>query len=143
VSSDDFPVIEAIVQDIVGQKQPFEKLALTKEQILKLFDYNPYKVEIINQIESNDKITAYRCGPFIDLCRGPHLPDTGKVKAFAITKNSSVYWRGKADNDSLQRVYGVSFPDKKQLKEYQDLLAEAERRDHRNIGRDQKLFLFH
>eukprot|EP01102_Stenamoeba_stenopodia_P020767 TRINITY_DN821_c0_g1_i1.p1 TRINITY_DN821_c0_g1~~TRINITY_DN821_c0_g1_i1.p1 ORF type:complete len:723 (-),score=227.15 TRINITY_DN821_c0_g1_i1:150-2318(-) len=143
ITQDHFPEIEAVVQDIVSQKQPFERLALTKDQIKEIFNYNPYKMEIINQITSDDKITAYRCGPFIDLCRGPHLPDTGKVKAFSITKNSSAYWRGKAENDSLQRVYGISFPDKKQLTEYQNLVAEAAKRDHRNIGKLQELFFFH
>ncbi len=101
-----------------------------------MFAYNPFKTEIIkNKIPEGGKTTAYRCGPLIDLCLGPHVPHTGAVKAFKVMKNSSSYWLGKAENDSLQRVYGVSFPDKKEMKEYLHILEEAEKRDHRNIGK--------
>ena len=79
--------------------------------------------------------TAYRCGPLIDLCRGPHVPHTGKIKSFKVTQASSAYWLGKADNDSLQRVYGVSFPDNKQMKAHMERLKEMKERDHRNIGK--------
>lgn len=79
----------------------------------------------------------------IDLCVGPHIPHTGKIKAFMVTKNSSSYFLGDANNESLQRIYGISFPDKKQLSEYKVFLAEAAKRDHRKIGRDQELFFFH
>jgi threonyl-tRNA synthetase len=79
----------------------------------------------------------------IDLCLGPHVPDTGRIKAFAVTKNSSSYFLGDAKNDSLQRVYGVSFPDNKQMKEYKKFMEEAAKRDHRKIGIEQDLFFFH
>jgi len=81
-------------------------------------------------------------GPFVDLCRGPHLPNTGKVKAFAVTKTSAALWLGKAGNDELQRVYGVSFPDKKEFSEWKALQEEAKKRDHRAIGIKQELFFF-
>jgi threonyl-tRNA synthetase len=81
------------------------------------------------------KTTVYRCGPFIDLCRGPHLPDTGRVKAFKITKNSSSYWLGDAKNETLQRIYGVSFPSTKEMTEYKTFVEEASKRDHRKIGK--------
>ena len=80
------------------------------------------------------KITAYRNGSLIDLCVGPHIPHTGRIKAFKVTKNSSAYWLGKATNDSLQRIYGITFPSKKELDEYIHFQEEAAKRDHRNIG---------
>uniref|UniRef100_A0A0E0EK09 threonine--tRNA ligase n=1 Tax=Oryza meridionalis TaxID=40149 RepID=A0A0E0EK09_9ORYZ len=100
-------------------------------------------VEIINELPEDKTITVYRCGPLVDLCRGPHIPNTSFVKAFACLKASSSYWRGKADRESLQRVYGISFPDSKRLKEYKHLLEEAKKRDHRLLGQTQDLFFFH
>lgn len=109
-----------------------------------MFAYNPFKVQLISsKIPDGGKTTAYRCGYFIDLCTGPHVPSTSNIKAFAITKNSSAYWLGKAENDSLQRVYGVSYPEKKQLAEYIKFQEEAAKRDHRNIGKHQELFFWH
>eukprot|EP01100_Stratorugosa_tubuloviscum_P012493 TRINITY_DN595_c0_g3_i1.p1 TRINITY_DN595_c0_g3~~TRINITY_DN595_c0_g3_i1.p1 ORF type:complete len:758 (+),score=387.00 TRINITY_DN595_c0_g3_i1:150-2423(+) len=143
VSTEHFEEIVAIANDVVQQAQPFERLLITKEQALEMFKYNKYKIEVISQIDSKDLITAYRCGPLIDLCRGPHLPNTNKVKAFHITKNSSCYWKGNADNDTLQRVYGISFPEKKLLQEHLSFLEEVAKRDHRNIGKHQELFFFH
>lgn len=89
---------------------------------------------ISSKIAENGKATAYRCGHLIDLCTGPHLPNTQMVKAFKIMKNSSSYWLGNAKNDSLQRVYGVSFPSKDQLKEHIHFIEQAKLRDHRVIG---------
>lgn len=89
------------------------------------------------------KVTAYRCGDLIDLCTGPHIPSTKMIKAFKVMKNSSAYWLGKATNDSLNRVYAISFPSKKELDEYIHFREEAERRDHRIIGKNQKLFDIH
>lgn len=88
-------------------------------------------------------MTVYRCGDLVDLCTGPHIPTTGKVKSFKLMKNSAAYWRGQAGNDSLQRLYGVTFPSKKELDEYIHLIEEAEKRDHRRIGKDQHLFMNH
>jgi len=127
----------------VKDKQPFERLEMTKEDLLEMFAYNKFKCRIIKEKINTPTTTVYRCGPLIDLCRGPHVKDTGKIKAVAVTKASSSYWEGKADAEQLQRVYGISFPDNKQLKEWQKLQEEAAKRDHRKIGRDQDLFFFH
>ncbi|XP_063238554.1 threonine--tRNA ligase 1, cytoplasmic isoform X2 [Bacillus rossius redtenbacheri] len=143
VTNTDFPGLESLVKNIVKEKQPFERLELTKEDLLEMFKYNEFKVRILNEKVNTPTTTAYRCGPLIDLCRGPHVRNTGKVKAFKVTKNSATYWEGKNDAESLQRVYGVSFPDAKQLKEWEKFQEEAAKRDHRKIGREQELFFFH
>lgn len=108
---------------------------MKKEDLLKMFEYNPFKVRILNEKVTTPTTTVYRCGPLIDLCRGPHVRHTGKVKALKITKNSSTYWEGKADAETLQRIYGISFPDSKQLKEWEKFQEEAAKRDHRKLGR--------
>jgi threonyl-tRNA synthetase len=129
---------------VVSQSQTFHRLILSKEQALELFRHNPFKVSLIsNKIADGGKVTAYKCGDLIDLCTGPHIPSTKMVKAFKVMKNSSAYWLGDAQNDSLQRIYGVSFPSKKELDEYIHFKEEAEKRDHRTIGRQQKLFDTH
>ena len=144
LSQENFSEIQKAASEIIQAKQSFERIVLSKEEALELFKYNPFKVQLItNKIPEGGKTTAYRCGNLIDLCTGPHLPDTGKIKAFAVTKNSSSYWLGKAENDSLQRVYGVSFPSKKELSEYIRLQEEAEKRDHRRVGTHQELFFWH
>ena len=89
------------------------------------------------------KTTVYKCGPLIDLCMGPHVPNTGKVKAFAAVKTSSTNWLGQVTNDPLQRVYGIAFPDKALLKQWQEFQEKAKQRDHRNVGTKQELFFFH
>jgi len=109
-----------------------------------MFSYNKYKQHIIkDKIKDGEFTTVYRNGPLIDLCRGPHVPNTGRIETFAIMKNSASYFLGNKDNDSLQRIYGVSFPDKKQMAEHKKFLEEAAKRDHRKIGKDQELFFFH
>ncbi|OAD79199.1 hypothetical protein PHYBLDRAFT_106919 [Phycomyces blakesleeanus NRRL 1555(-)] len=144
VTQQDYASLEKLVGTITKEKQPFERLVMTKEELLEMFKHNPYKVHIIkDKIPDNTSTTVYRCGPLIDLCLGPHLPHTGRVKALTITKNSSSYFLGDAKNDSLQRIYGISFPDKKQMTEYKKFLEEASKRDHRKIGKEQELFFFH
>uniref|UniRef100_A0A915CFD6 threonine--tRNA ligase n=2 Tax=Parascaris univalens TaxID=6257 RepID=A0A915CFD6_PARUN len=143
ISPDDFPKLEEIVKCAVKDRQPFERLEVSKDDLLEMFKYNKFKLRIINERVHTPTATVYRCGPLIDLCRGPHVRHTGKIKAMAITKTSSSYWEGRADAESLTRIYGVSFPDSKQLKEWQRLQEEAAKRDHRKIGRDQELFFFH
>jgi len=113
--------VEAEVNKIVKQKQPFERLVITKEEGLELFADNPFKVEILRtKVADNARTTVYKCGDLIDLCRGPHLPHTGKVKAFSATRHSATNWLGDTENDSLQRLYGISFPDKKMLKVWKE-----------------------
>jgi threonyl-tRNA synthetase len=140
----DYKNLQKRVDWVVKQKQDFVRLELTKAEALEMFKTNKFKQEIIStKVADGTRCTAYRCGPLIDLCRGPHVTSTARVSAMAITKNSSAYWQADATKDHLQRVYGISFPDKAKLKEYQDLIAEAEKRDHRKIGIQQKLFFFH
>lgn len=144
VQQSDWKPLETLVGQIVKEKQPFERLVLSKEDLMEMFSYNKYKQHIIkDKIKDGEFTTVYRNGPLIDLCRGPHVPNTGRIETFAIMKNSASYFLGNKDNDSLQRIYGVSFPDKKQMAEYKKFLEEAAKRDHRKIGKDQELFFFH
>ncbi len=99
-----------------------------------------YKAEIIASIPAGEQISLYGQGDWVDLCRGPHVPSTGKLKAFKLTKVAGAYWRGDSRNEMLQRIYGTAWPDKKQLDEYLHRLEEAEKRDHRRIGRELDLF---
>ncbi|KAJ3173250.1 threonyl-tRNA synthetase [Geranomyces variabilis] len=139
----DYPVLETLAKKAIKEKQPFERLVMTKAQLLEMFKHNKYKQHFINtKVLDNTSTTVYRCGPLIDLCLGPHIPNTGKIKAFAVTKNSASYFLGDANNDSLQRVYGVSFPDNDRMKKHMQFLEEAAKRDHRRIGKEQELFFF-
>ncbi|KAM9857880.1 threonine--tRNA ligase 1, cytoplasmic [Aulostomus maculatus] len=143
VSSNDFPCLESLCKKIIKEKQPFERLEIKKETLLEMFKYNKFKRRILNEKVTTPTTTVYRCGPLIDLCRGPHVRHTGKIKALKVHKNSSTYWEGKADMETLQRIYGISFPDPKMLKEWEKFQEEAKNRDHRKLGRDQDLFFFH
>ncbi|CAL8345744.1 unnamed protein product [Lota lota] len=143
VSSNDFPGLENLCKKIIKEKQPFERLEIKKETLLDMFKYNKFKCRILNEKVTTPTTTVYRCGPLIDLCRGPHVRHTGKIKALKIHKNSSTYWEGKADMETLQRIYGISFPDTKLLKEWEQFQEEAKNRDHRKLGREQDLFFFH
>lgn len=118
--SPDKPV-ETEVQKIIKGKQKFERMVVTKEEALELFADNPFKQSILTtKVADGTRTTVYKCGDLIDLCRGPHVTHTGKVKAFATTRHSATNWLGDTDNDSLQRMYGISFPDKKMLKVWQE-----------------------
>ncbi|XP_038138556.1 threonine--tRNA ligase 1, cytoplasmic [Cyprinodon tularosa] len=143
VSSTEFGDLEALCKAVVKEKQPFERLEISKETLLKMFKYNKFKCRILNEKVTTPTTTVYRCGPLIDLCRGPHVRHTGKIKALKIYKNSSTYWEGRSDMETLQRIYGISFPDSKMLKEWERFQEEAKNRDHRKIGKDQELFFFH
>lgn len=143
VSDKHFPVVENVMKGIIKEKQNFERLEISKETLFEMFKYNKFKHRILNEKVKTPTTTVYRCGTLIDLCRGPHVRHTGKIKAFQLYKNSSAYWEGKQDMESLQRIYGISFPDKKELKEWQKFQEEAKKRDHRKIGKDQELFFFH
>ncbi|KAF9731302.1 hypothetical protein PMIN02_010083 [Paraphaeosphaeria minitans] len=144
VESSDYKPLETIVSSIVKEKQVFQRLSLSKEDLLEMFKSNPYKQHIIkDKIPDGTSTTVYRNGPLIDLCRGPHVPHTGRIKQFKVMKNSASYFLGDANNDSLQRIYGVSFPDKDRMQEHLKYLEEAAKRDHRKIGKEQELFFFH
>lgn len=139
----DYGKIESDAKSMIKSKLPFQKVFINREQALDLFKDNPFKVSLIkNKIEEGAMTSAYRCGDLVDLCTGPHLPDTGRVKAFKITKNSACYWLGNQDNDSLQRVYSITFPQEKELKKWVRVQEELAKKDHRNIGEQQKLFYF-
>ncbi|GAA5869660.1 hypothetical protein JCM16303_000539 [Sporobolomyces ruberrimus] len=144
VQATDYDALETLAKGVVKDKQKFERLEVSKEDLLKMFEYNSFKVHFINdKVADGTSTTVYRCGPMIDLCVGPHIPHTGRVKSLAVLKNSSSYFLGDKANESLQRIYGISFPDNNQMKEYKKFLEEAAKRDHRRIGKDQELFFFH
>ncbi|KAL9271338.1 Threonine--tRNA ligase, mitochondrial 1-like protein [Drosera capensis] len=143
LNEDHFKRIDDRASRAVSEKQPFERIEVSREQALEMFSENQFKVEIIKDLPEDKTITVYRCGPLVDLCRGPHIPNTSFVKAFRCLKASSAYWRGDKDRESLQRVYGISFPDLKKLKEYIHFLEEAKKYDHRVLGGKQELFFFH
>ena len=141
---EDFVALETLIKGAISEKQTFDRLIVSKEQLLEMFKYNKYKVHIIqSKIPDGTSTTVYRCGPMVDLCVGPHIPHTGRIKAMSVLKNSASYFLGNQANDSLQRLYGISFPDTKQMKEYKQFLEEASKRDHRKIGKEQELFFFH
>lgn len=144
VLKSEYPALETSINNFVKAKHPFQRLEITRAEAIEMFSYNPFKIEVLERkVGENDVCSIYRCGPLIDLCRGPHVPHTGKITAMTVTMNSSAYWLANADNAALQRVYGMSFPDKKQMKEHQRLLEEAAKRDHRKLGTEQNLFFFH
>jgi len=143
ISESDYATIEKSVTDLKKEDVPFQRIVISREDALELFADNPFKVDLIQRkVAPGSLTTAYRCGKCLDLCRGPHLPSSGRVGSMWVTKNSSAYWLGSADNDSLQRVYGVSFPSSKELKAHKKRVAEAKERDHRRIGNQQDLFFF-
>ena len=136
--------IEAEMAKIADEDQEIRRVELTRAEAMERFGAlgETYKLEIIQALPDDATITCYEQGEFVDLCRGPHLPRTGMMKAVKLTSVSGCYWRGDKANQVLQRVYGTSFPDKKQLAEYLHLLEEAKKRDHRKLGRELDLFSF-
>ena len=143
-SPDDFEAIEKKIKEIVKRNLPFQKRILRKEEAINLFEQKgeTYKVELLKEIPQ-EVVTIYQQGDFIDLCRGPHVPFTGKIKAFKLLTVAGAYWRGDEKNKMLQRIYGISFDSKEALNNYLHLLEEAKRRDHRKIGKELDLFSFH
>lgn len=128
--------IEAQCAKNTKANQRFERLVITKDQALEMFGENEFKKQLImNKIKDGEMTTTYRCGDLVDLCTGPHLINSSKIKALKVTKNSSSYWMSNAKNDSLQRVYAISFPQEKQMKEYEKIQKELAKYDHRIIGK--------
>ncbi len=138
---DDLERIENRMQEIIKSKLPFRRMVLPKDEAAQLFQEKgeTYKVEIINDLDA-DEVSLYSQGEFFDLCRGPHIPHSGYVKAFKLTKVAGAYWRGDEKNPMLQRIYGTAFSSKDDLKKYLKLLEEAKKRDHRKLGRELDLF---
>ncbi len=141
VTSEDLPAIEAEMMKIVKENNPINRKVLTKEEALDLFADDPYKVELINDMPEDEQITAYEQGDFIDLCRGPHVPSTGRIQVFKLLSVAGAYWRGNSNNQMMQRVYGTAFFDKKDLKAYIKQREEAKERDHRKLGKELGLFM--
>ena len=143
-SHDDLEAIEKEMHAIVSANVPFERSEMKKDDAVALFrdKGENYKVEIIEGIDA-DTVSLYRCGDFLDLCRGPHIPGTGAIKAFKLLSVAGAYWRGDEKNPMLSRIYGTAFPDEKSLKDYLAAIEEAKRRDHRRLGKELGLFSFH
>ncbi len=139
---EDLEKIEKRMAELAKQDIPVERSVMAREEAIDFFRDmgEEYKARIIEDIPKNEQLSLYRQGDFIDLCRGPHVPSTGKLKAFKLMKLAGAYWRGDAKNEMLQRVYGTAWKDKKELKAYLHRLEEAEKRDHRRIGKQQDLF---
>ena len=106
LSSDDFEAIETRMAEIIAAAEPFERKVVTRDEALKMFENQPFKIELISELPDDETITTYTIGSFTDLCRGPHLPDTSKVSAYKLQKIAGAYWRGDAERDQLQRIYG-------------------------------------
>ena len=143
ITQDDFTKIEGEMQKIIAANTPIERFELPRAEALKLMKKfkEKYKIELINDLPEDAVISFYKQGTFTDLCRGPHLPSTGKIKAFKLTSLTGAYWRGNEKNKMLTRIYGTAFEKKSQLEEYLVAAEEAKKRDHNKIGRDLGIFM--
>ena len=144
---EDLEEIEARMGEIVAEDQPFARVALNREEALRVFSDHKFKKEIIenvdpSEVSGGEQVTAYRNVDFIDLCRGPHLPSTGRIPAFKVLRSSGAYWRGDQEREQLQRIYGTAWASKPDLDAYLHRLEEAERRDHRRLGTELDLYSF-
>jgi len=142
-SEDDFAKIEEEMKKIVKEDLPIERFSLPRQEAIKLMEERkePYKVELIEELPEGEEISFYKQGEFVDLCAGPHLMSTGKVKAIKLLTTSGAYWRGNENNKMLQRIYGISFPKASELEEYLNMLEEAKKRDHKKLGKELELFM--
>ena len=143
-SEEDLAKIEEEMKKIIKEDLELERFELPREEALKLMEEKgePYKVELINDLPEGEVISFYKQGDFTDLCRGPHVPNTGVIKAVKLLSSSGAYWRGDEKNKMLQRIYGISFPKASELEEYLNMLEEAKKRDHRKLGKELDLFFF-
>lgn len=144
-SPSDIEQIEKEMAKIIAENYSFSRKDVSRDEALSdLEEQNePYKVELVQALEDDANISFYNQGEFSDLCAGPHIPSTGKIKAFKLTSLAGAYWRGDEDNKMLQRIYGISFPKKSMLDEYLHRIEEAKKRDHRKLGRELDLFSLH
>lgn len=143
ITNHDLKKIEAEISKIIKQELPFKRREVSKEEALKIFKDEPYKIEIINEVPEGEKLSTYTLGEFEDLCRGPHVPNSRYIGAVKLLKLAGAYWRGDSKNKMLTRIYGISFPDKQMLKDYLAKVQEAEKRDHRKLGKQMDLYSFH
>ena len=139
-TEEDLGKIEDEIKKIIKEDLSIERFELPKEEALELMKEEPYKVELINELPEGEIISFYKQGDFTDLCRGPHLPTTGAVKAVKLLSSSGAYWKGDEKNKMLQRIYGISFPKQSELDEYLAMLEDARKRDHNKLGRELELF---
>ncbi|AGA58798.1 Threonine--tRNA ligase [Thermobacillus xylanilyticus] len=144
ISSDDLEAIEKEMAKIVAEDLPIRRRVVSREEAIRIYEElgDPLKLELIHDLPEDAVITIYDQGEFFDLCRGPHLPSTGRIKSFKLLSVAGAYWRGDSRNKMLQRIYGTAFPKKAQLDEYLHLLEEAKKRDHRKLGRELGMFTF-
>ena len=142
-TDEDKAKIEEEMKKVIKEDLPIERFSLPKEEALELMKDEPYKQELINDLPEGEEISFYKQGEFTDLCAGPHLMSTGKVKAVKILSSSGAYWRGSEKNKMLQRIYAISFPKASELEEHLQFLEEVKQRDHRKIGKDLKIFMTH
>jgi threonyl-tRNA synthetase len=143
ISSEDFKKIEDKIMELARQENAYRRQEIGKEDAIAFFKEkgDEYKLELLEELEDG-KITFYHQGGFTDLCRGPHIPDTGKIKAVKLMKIGGAYWRGDEKRNQLTRIYGITFPKQKELTDYLTLLEEAKKRDHRKLGEELELFMF-
>ena len=144
---EDLEEIEHRMHEIISEDQPFERVAMSREEALDVFSDHHFKVEIIENVEpsemgTGDEVTAYKNADFIDLCRGPHVPSTGRIPAVKLLRSSGAYWRGDENREQLQRIYGTAWESTKALDDYIERREEAERRDHRKLGVELDLYSF-
>ncbi|KEK23462.1 threonine--tRNA ligase [Bacillus gaemokensis] len=144
ITVEDLPKLEKEMQNIVNENLEMERVEITRKEAEKLFqDVNDHlKLELLEAIPDGEVVTIYKQGEFVDLCRGPHLPSTGYLKAFQLTHVSGAYWRGDSNNQVLQRIYGVAFSSQKELESYLHFVEEAAKRNHRKLGNELELFMF-
>ncbi|GGH18432.1 threonine--tRNA ligase [Paenibacillus segetis] len=144
LSTEDLGTIEKEMEKVIQENIPFLRRVVSRPEAMKLFEEleEPLKLELISGLPEDAEISIYDQGEFFDLCRGPHLPSTGRVKAFKLLNVAGAYWRGDSNNKMLQRIYGTSFPKKAQLDEHLHFLEEAKKRDHRKLGKQLELFMF-
>ncbi|MFU8891418.1 MAG: threonine--tRNA ligase [Anaerosomatales bacterium] len=143
LTPDDLTAIEERMRQIISEERTFERSELTRLEAYDLFDGDPFKQELIEELPEGEVISVYREGVFTDLCRGPHIPDTGRIGAFKLMKLAGAYWRGDNERPMLQRIYGTAWFTQKELDAYLERISEAERRDHRKLGRELDLFSLH
>ncbi|HEY5527838.1 MAG TPA: threonine--tRNA ligase, partial [Thermoleophilia bacterium] len=143
VGEDDLASITEEMQKLIAAGAPFERQEVSRDEALELFAGQPYKLELIGDLPEGETISVYRQGDFLDLCRGPHVPDTSRVGAVALLSVAGAYWRGRSENTMLTRIYGTAFAGKKELDEYLERMEMARQRDHRRLGRELGLFSFH
>jgi len=143
IKEEDLPKIEKEMKKISKDNKFIKRIELSKDEALEMFKNDPYKVDLISRMDDNNTIiSAYKQEDFIDLCRGPHVESTKKMKYFKLLKVSGAYWKGDSKNKMLQRIYGVCFENEEDLNNHLAMLEEAKERDHRKIGKDLGIFMF-